>query len=75
MKLGRERLFILSAGWADRSEFSHFLSYDITFTAQADAYKRGRRGDGYQDFSMLRKSRGNPCCSSAARTICLYSTD
>lgn len=48
-----ERLFILSAGWGlVRADFP-LPAYDITFSAQADIYKRRRLADEYQDFRML----------------------
>jgi hypothetical protein len=59
-ELGRERLFILSAGWGLIAASFLTPSYDITFTAQADAYKRRRRGDRYQDFSMLPQATREP---------------
>lgn len=56
--IGRERMFILSAGWGLIG--ANFLTpdYDITFSAAAngaDSYKRRKKGDGYADFSMLPK--------------------
>jgi hypothetical protein len=52
-KVGSEKLFILSAGWGLIG--ASFLTpyYDITFTAQADAYKRRRKNDRYHDLAML----------------------
>jgi hypothetical protein len=51
--VGRERLYVLSAGWGLIA--ASFLTplYDITFSAQADHYKRRRRRDVYDDFCML----------------------
>lgn len=51
-KVGTDKLFILSAGWGLIA--ASFLTpyYDITFTAQADAYKRRQKRDQYQDFAM-----------------------
>jgi hypothetical protein len=43
----------MSAGWGlIRSDFLTPY-YDITFNAQADAYKRRRTKDRYNDFNML----------------------
>ena len=52
-KLGIENVYILSAGWGLIS--ADFLTpmYDITFSASAEAYKRRRIGDKYDDFQML----------------------
>jgi hypothetical protein len=58
-KVGIEKFYILSAGWGLIA--GSFLTpyYDITFTAQADAYKRRRKRDAYRDFCMLPDS-GEP---------------
>jgi len=52
-KVGIDRFYILSAGWGLIA--GSFLTpyYDITFSAQADAHKRRRKADAYQDFCML----------------------
>ena len=58
-KFGRERVFVLSAGWGLIS--ADFLTpyYDITFSNSArgeDAYKRRlRRASDYQDFCTIPK--------------------
>jgi hypothetical protein len=52
-RFGEPNLFILSAGWGLISAGFLTPQYDITFTAQADAWKRRRRGDRYRDFQML----------------------
>ncbi|MBE7728816.1 hypothetical protein [Komagataeibacter sp. FXV3] len=62
-KVGRSRLFILSAGWGLIS--ADFLTpvYDITFSAEArgpTAYKRRRKGDHFADFCMLSKDTIEP---------------
>jgi hypothetical protein len=50
---GRESVYILSAGWGlIRSDFLT-PAYDITFSAQADAYKRRRKSDPYDDLAMI----------------------
>lgn len=51
--VGIDKLYILSAGWGLIA--GSFLTpyYDITFTTQADSYKRRRKSDRYRDFCML----------------------
>lgn len=50
---GLENFYILSAGWGlIRSDFLT-PTYDITFSASADRYKRRRPRDAYDDFRML----------------------
>lgn len=52
-RFGLEQLFILSAGWGlIRADFLT-PQYDITFATSADAWKRRRTGDHYQDFCIL----------------------
>lgn len=58
---GVENLFILSAGWGLLA--ADFLTpyYDITFTSQADNYKRrNARRDRFADFNMLPDDRDQP---------------
>ena len=52
-RYGLERLYILSAGWGLIK--ADFLTprYDITFSPQADRYKRRRKKDPYNDLRML----------------------
>jgi hypothetical protein len=52
-RFGSRKIYILSAGWGMIS--ADFLTpyYDITFSASADAYKRRRKQDCYDDFRML----------------------
>lgn len=52
-KFGLQSVFILSAGWGLIS--AEFLTpdYDITFSPNAEPYKRRRKKDVYHDFSML----------------------
>lgn len=62
-KVGRSRLFILSAGWGLIS--ANFLTpvYDITFSTEArgpNLYKRRRRGDHFADFCMLPENTTEP---------------
>ena len=56
-KFGCKNVFILSAGWGLIA--ADFLTpvYDITLSnnRKVEDYKRRRRGDPYQDFSMLPK--------------------
>jgi hypothetical protein len=58
--VGRERLYILSAGWGLIA--ASFLTplYDITFSAQAEAYKRRRQRDVYDDLCMLPLATDEP---------------
>lgn len=62
-KVGRSRLFILSAGWGLIG--ANFLTpaYDITFSADArgaNLYKRRRKGDHFADFCMLSEDTTEP---------------
>jgi hypothetical protein len=51
--VGVPNLFILSAGWGlIRADFLTPY-YDITFSAQAEPYKRRRKNDRYRDLNML----------------------
>ena len=54
-QLGAEQVFILSSGWGLIP--SSFLTpdYDITFDAKAEAYRRRKPTDDYDDFCMLPK--------------------
>jgi hypothetical protein len=60
VKVGSEKLFILSAGWGLIGAWFLTPYYDITFTAQADAYKRRRRNDRYHDLAMLPSDTDEP---------------
>lgn len=52
-RFGSSQVYILSAGWGlIRADFLT-PSYDITFSASADAYKRRRKSDYYEDFHLL----------------------
>jgi hypothetical protein len=59
-KVGDERLFILSAGWGLLPASFLTPNYDITFSTQAESYKRRRRADLYHDFSSLPKDADTP---------------
>jgi hypothetical protein len=51
-RFGLKKVYILSAGWGlIRADFLT-PSYDITFSLSADAYKRRRKTDRYEDFRM-----------------------
>ena len=50
---GTANLFILSAGWGLISADFLTPSYDITFSTNADRYKRRRHRDRYEDFRQL----------------------
>ncbi len=53
-RFGSGSVYILSAGWGlIRADFLT-PSYDITFSSSADAYKRRRKSDQYDDLRMLR---------------------
>lgn len=55
---GTERVFILSAGWGlVRADF-RLPAYDITFSKQAESYKRRASGDHYDDFGQLPAGAG-----------------
>ena len=58
--LGRERLFVLSAGWGLIG--ANFLTpdYDITFSTAASPYNHRKKRDGYADFSMLSQDTREP---------------
>tara|TARA_R110002110_G_scaffold137735_2_gene323083 strand:- start:9692 stop:10246 length:555 start_codon:yes stop_codon:yes gene_type:complete len=57
---GLEKLYILSAGWGLIA--ADFLTpvYDITFSSSADAYKRRRNKDRYDDLCMLPSNSDEP---------------
>ena len=58
--VGREKLYILSAGWGlIRSDFL-LPDYDITFSGQAERFKRRRKADHYKDSSMLPPDSDEP---------------
>ena len=59
-RFGLENTYILSAGWGLIKGAFLTPAYNITFAAQADAYKRRRRKDLYQDFCMLPSDTAEP---------------
>jgi hypothetical protein len=59
-RYGETNVLILSAGWGlIRADFLT-PAYDITFSVQADAFKRRRPGDAYADFNMLDRRGSEP---------------
>lgn len=52
-RIDDEKLFILSAGWGLLPASFLTPNYDITFSTQAESYKRRRGSDLYQDFAPL----------------------
>ncbi len=59
-RFGEANVFILSAGWGlIRSDFLT-PAYDITFSAQAELFKRRRALDAYADFNMLEGRDAEP---------------
>ena len=59
-KFGNQKIFILSAGWGLLA--ADFLTpvYDITFSASAEAFKRRRKKDVYQDLNLLPADLAEP---------------
>ena len=57
---GLEHLYILSAGWGLIAADFLTPSYDITFSASADKYKRRRKNDRYDDLRMLPADTAEP---------------
>jgi hypothetical protein len=58
-RFGKQKIYILSAGWGLIA--SDFLTpcYDITFSGtvkRPNAYKRRKKTDSYRDFRMLRET-------------------
>lgn len=59
-RFGEPNVFILSAGWGLlRADFLT-PAYDITFSAQAETFKRRRAHDAYADFNMLKGQSDEP---------------
>ena len=59
-RLGEDNVFILSAGWGLISAAYLTPNYDVTYSANADGYKRRRPRERYADFSMLPKDTSLP---------------
>lgn len=59
-RCGTKNVYVLSAGWGlIRSDFLT-PAYDITFSAQADAFKRRGKRDAYDDLNMLEGRSNEP---------------
>lgn len=59
-RYGAKSVYILSAGWGlIRSDFLT-PAYDITFSAQADPFKRRGKRDAYDDLNMLEGRQSEP---------------
>lgn len=58
--LGKEQVYVLSAGWGLVRADYPLPAYDITFSAQADAYKRRRSRDVYRDFMQVQPGQPGP---------------
>ena len=66
-RFGIDKVFILSAGWGlVRGDF-RLPDYDITFSGQAEPYKRRRRTAGWADLNQLPAHTEEPVASRAAR--------
>lgn len=59
-KFGKDKVYILSAGWGLISADFLTPAYDITFSASADRYKRRRQKDNYKDLTMLKSDTDEP---------------
>lgn len=57
---GIQNIFILSAGWGLIPAAFLTPNYDITFSAEADTYKRRRRQDLYKDLAIFPKDIEKP---------------
>jgi hypothetical protein len=57
---GLKRLYILSAGWGLIAADFLTPNYDITFSTSADAYKRRRKKDRYDDLRMQPEDNEEP---------------
>jgi hypothetical protein len=58
--LGVRNLFILSAGWGLIPADFLTPDYDITFSGSADAIKRRRTSDHFNDWSMIESNSSEP---------------
>ncbi|ACK50900.1 hypothetical protein Msil_1957 [Methylocella silvestris BL2] len=59
-RVGLDKMFILSAGWGLINAAFLTPCYDITFSAQAEPYKRRRKTDHYRDLRMLPRETNEP---------------
>jgi len=72
-QLGEDKVFILSAGWGLIPAPFLTPDYNITFTGGAEAYKRRRKKDRYDDFSMLPKDDSHPIHFLGGKDyVCLF---
>lgn len=59
-RCGMDRLYILSAGWGLITADFLTPKYDITFSSQADGFKRRRIKDRYNDLRMFPSDTEEP---------------
>lgn len=59
-RFGTDNLFILSAGWGLVRADYRLPTYDITFSKQAEPYKRRRHDDRYKDLNHLPTNSAGP---------------
>ena len=59
-RFGLDKVYILSAGWGLIGATFLTPYYDITFSPNAESYKRRRTADRYSDFCMLQMSLDEP---------------
>ncbi len=59
-RFGLDNVFILSAGWGLIRAAFLTPNYDITFSAQADRYKRRQSSEPYRDFSQMPAQSDRP---------------
>ena len=73
-QLGKDKVFILSAGWGLIPAPFLTPDYDITFSGKAEAYKRRRKQDNWDtDFLMLPKNASHPIHFVGGKDyVCLF---
>ena len=59
-RYGKQRLYILSAGWGLIAADFLTPAYDITFSGSADVFKRRQKKDRYNDLRMLSADNEEP---------------
>lgn len=52
-RFGKEKVFILSAGWGLIPAYFLIPAYDITFSASSDMLNRRKTNDHYNDFCLM----------------------
>lgn len=52
-RFGKEKVFILSAGWGLIPAYFLIPAYDITFSASGDILNRRKLNDHYKDFCLM----------------------